>query len=206
MDQNPMLSVWTKPKETIREVINTKTMWFTIVIAGFVGIGTGLVNVQDSGFNESVSSGLVFFLAIVLGPIVGIAGAFIAAGIYKLLGKLLGGTGNYRDMVLALGPAYVPQLLITVTFLITALMYGEQFIAKPDPNTFAITTLPMSAYLITHFLSAIFGIWGTIITAKAIGVVHGFSSWRGLGVILIVAAIFLVIVIFVGIFTVMAVL
>ncbi|KIL51098.1 Yip1 family protein [Jeotgalibacillus campisalis] len=199
MESNPFLTVWTKPKETVRQVLESKGFGYTIFIASLAGVGTGLVNVQDSGFEQSLPLSVVYLLAVLLGAAAGVIGAFIAAGLYTMVGKWFDGTGNYRRMVTAIAPCYIPQVVIAVIYVIVAAIYGEQFIQAPDPDTFDMTTLPMSTYIITMLLSAVFGVWGVVITAKAIGIVHGFSSWKGLGVILSVAAVIFVVALVVGI-------
>ncbi|MDG5472059.1 YIP1 family protein [Jeotgalibacillus sp. ET6] len=206
MTRNPFLSVWTQPKETVREVLGNKGFGFTVAVAGAAGIGTGLVNVQDSGFEQSLPVAVVFLLAVLLGAAAGIAGAFIAGGLYTMVGKWFGGSGNYRRMFIAMAPCYIPQIAIGLVYIVVALIYGEQFLQAPDPDTFEMTTLPMSTYMITLLLSAVFGIWGVVITAKAIGIVHGFSSWKGLGVILSVAAVIFVIVLIIGLIVLFSIL
>lgn len=199
MELNPFLSVWTKPKQTIKQVMETKNILFTVLIAGLAGIGSGLINVQDSGFNEGLPTIMVIVLALVLGPIIGIAGVFIVSGLYVLIGKLLGGSGTYREMVKAMGPAYIPQVGVALIYLLLALIYGEMFIMEPDPSTFAITSIPIGVYIATLLISVVLGVWGTVITCKAIGIVHQFSSLRGFGVILLVAALFFLLLIFIGV-------
>ncbi|TDL31846.1 hypothetical protein E2R51_11540 [Jeotgalibacillus sp. S-D1] len=205
MESNPFLSVWTKPKQTIKQVIETKTALFTVLVAALGGLGSGLINVQDSGFNEGLSTIVVFVLALVLGAISGIVGVFIISGLYVLIGKMLGGTGNYQDMIRAMGPAYIPQIGVAIIYLLLAVLYGEVFITEPDPSTFAVTSLPIGVYIASLLVTVGLGIWGTVITCKAIGIVHHFSSLRGFGVILLVAALFFVILIIIGIIVVFAI-
>ncbi|MGD7044783.1 Yip1 family protein [Jeotgalibacillus proteolyticus] len=206
MTRNPFLSVWTQPKETVREVLGSKGFGFTVAVAGAAGIGAGLINVQDSGFEQSLPVAVVFLLAVLLGAAAAILGAFIAAGLYTMVGKWFGGTGNYRRMVVAIAPCYIPQIAIGLVYIVVAVIYGEQFIQAPDPDSLEITSLPMSTYLITLLLSTVFGVWGLVITAKAIGIVHGFSSWKGLGVVLSVAAFIFVVLLIIGIIILLSIL
>ncbi|PPA70659.1 YIP1 family protein [Jeotgalibacillus proteolyticus] len=208
MTNNPFLSVWTQPKQTIRDVLENKGSGFTIAMAGLAGIGGGLINLEGSGFGESLPLFMVFLVAALIGVIISIIGVYISAGLYTMVGKWFGGTGNFRRMMIAIGPSYIPQIVTAAAYLLVAIMYAEQFVQATDPTALGmegITALPIGAYLITLFISAVFGIWGVVIVCKAIGIVHGFSSWKGLGVILTVAALVFALVLVIGIIIVFTV-
>jgi len=200
MQLNPFLSVWTQPKETVRQVVETKTIWFAVFIAAFTGIGSALSSMQDSGMTSTVSYGLILFLCFLFGPIIGVISLFLPGVFFTWIGRLLGGTGQMKDMFKAVGVMYIPQIVLTLAYLLFALIYGELFFVGPDPNSFSTSSLPFGAYITLLLITIVFGIWSTVVSCKGIGVVHNFSSWRGLGTILIIAGIALILVLVIGFF------
>ena len=89
--------------------------------------------------------------------------------------------------------AAIPMIwLAPMNFLLIA-VYGSQLFEVPTEN-FGITNLPLGVYFLHEFDYMIgVGIYGTVISCKGIGLVHGFSAWRGFGVVAIIIGIFLVI-------------
>ena len=79
--------------------------------------------------------------------------------------------------------------LAPLNFLLLA-MYGSRLFEVPTDN-FGITNLPLGIYFLQNLITIGLGIFGTVIACKGIGLVHGFSAWRGLGVVAIVAGIFI---------------
>jgi len=200
MQLNPFLSVWTQPKETVRQVVETKTIWFAIFISSFMGIGSALSSVQDLGLTSTVSYGLILFFCLLLGPILGVLSLFIPGVFFTWIGRLLGGTGKMKDMFKAVGAMHIPQSVITLACLFFVLIYGELFFVGPDPNSFSTSSLPFGAYSTLLLITTVFGIWTTFVCCKGIGVVHNFSSWRGFGTIIILAVITLIFTSVIGFF------
>jgi len=189
MQLNPFLSVWTKPKETIRQIVETKTIWFAIFIGAIGGIGSLLSGFQDSGISPTLSFGLILVLSFIAGPIIGALSSLITGAFYTWVGRLLGGTGEMKDMIKATAAMYIPLIPMAIVYIIFALVYGELFFVAPEPLSYELSSIPTGAYMLLISISLFFGIWSTIIACKGIGIVHNFSSWRGLGTILILAVI-----------------
>lgn len=191
MELNPFLSVWTQPKETVRQFIKNDRLGYTMILVSIAGIGATIAGLQDSGWFQEFS--VVFWIiGILLG---GIISGFLNLGVnsllYTFIGKLYGGKGKLRDMAIAIGPTVIPQIFAVPVFVFYALFYGERFFAAPEG--FNITSIPLGAYLFLILLMLASGIWSIVVTSKAIGVVHGFSSMRGFGVYMTIAGIFIII-------------
>ncbi|WP_422122745.1 YIP1 family protein [Planococcus sp. X10-3] len=191
MEINPFLSVWTQPKETVRQFIKNGKLGYSMVLVSIAGIGGVITGLQDSGWFQDQS--LAFWIVGIL--IAGIISGFLNLGInsllYTLIGKLYGGHGKLRDMAIAIGPTMVPQIFILPLLIIYVLIYGERFFAAPAD--FSFTSIPLGAYLLLSLLIAIASIWSIVITSKAIAVVHEFSSLRGFGVFMTIVGIFVII-------------
>ncbi|MFD1032096.1 YIP1 family protein [Metaplanococcus flavidus] len=200
MEINPFLSVWTQPKETVRQFIKHNKLGYSMVLVSLAGIGGVITGLQDSGWFLDLSLAFWIFGILIVGIVSGFLNLGLNSLLYTLIGKLYGGHGKLRDMAIAVGPAMVPQIFVLPVLIIYILIYGERFFAAPAD--FSFTSIPLGASLLLTLLIAVASIWSIVITSKAIGVVHEFSSMRGFGVIMTIVGIFFIIalLVIIGIF------
>lgn len=191
MELNPFLSVWTQPKETVRQFIKNDKLGYTMILVSIAGVGGVIAGLQDSGWFQNLSLTLWIFGILIAGIISGFLNLGVNTLLYTLIGKLYGGHGRMRDMAVAMGPMMIPQIFTLPILFFYVLYYGELFFAAPAD--FSLTSIPLGAYMIFILLSLIASIWTIVITSKAIGVVHGFSSMRGFGVFMTIVGIFIII-------------
>ncbi|OHX56335.1 hypothetical protein BB776_05175 [Planococcus salinarum] len=55
MELNPFLSVWTQPKETVRQFIKHNKLGYSMLLVSIAGIGGVLTTLQDSGWFQDLS-------------------------------------------------------------------------------------------------------------------------------------------------------
>ncbi|WP_372868027.1 YIP1 family protein [Planomicrobium okeanokoites] len=182
MKLNPLLTIWTQPKETIRQLIEENKIGLSVLLVMIAGIGGVITALQDSGWFLDLSPILLIIGILITGLLSGLLNLGISTLLYTGIGKLYGGHGKLRDMAIAIGPMMIPQVFVVPVLVIFALYYGERFFMVPE--AFGITSISLGAYLFLTLLTATASIWSIVISSKAIGVVHGFSSWRGFGVLM----------------------
>lgn len=182
MKLNPLLTIWTQPKETIRQLIEENKIGLSVLLVMIGGIGGVITALQDSGWFLDLSPILLIIGILITGLLSGLLNLGISTLLYTGIGKLYGGHGKLRDMAIAIGPMMIPQVFVVPVLILFALYYGERFFMVPE--AFGITSISLGAYLFLTLLTATASIWSIVISSKAIGVVHGFSSWRGFGVLM----------------------
>ena len=182
MKLNPLLTIWTQPKETVRQLIEENKIGLSVLLVMIAGIGGVITALQDSGWFLDLSPILLIIGILITGLLSGLLNLGISTLLYTGIGKLYGGHGKLRDMAIAIGPMMIPQVFVVPVLILFALYYGERFFMVPE--VFGITSISLGAYLFLTLLTATASIWSIVISSKAIGVVHGFSSWRGFGVLM----------------------
>ncbi|PKH08903.1 YIP1 family protein [Planomicrobium sp. MB-3u-38] len=182
MKLNPLLTIWTQPKETVQQLIEVNKIGLSVLLVMIAGIGGVITALQDSGWFLDLSPILLIIGILITGLLSGLLNLGISTLLYTGIGKLYGGHGKLRDMAIAIGPMMIPQVFVVPVLVIFALYYGERFFMVPE--AFGITSISLGAYLFLTLLTATASIWSIVISSKAIGVVHGFSSWRGFGVLM----------------------
>ncbi|MDG5472579.1 YIP1 family protein [Jeotgalibacillus sp. ET6] len=197
MKGNPFLSVWTKPKKTVKEVAEDTSIWFALLITGIAGISSGLSNLQGKSVVNDFSTLSLVLLSIPLGMLMGIATAFLTTVSFTLIGKVFGGKSSLKVMFKGMGAMYIPRMIFSILLLIIVLIAGEQFFIASETEISANSDFGLE--IIIAILNAITGIFTIIIMSKGVGVLHQFSSWKGFAVVLITGILAFIFTLFVGI-------
>lgn len=180
---NPFTAIWLKTRETVRYVIEEKSMGFVILLMILSGISSGLVGAFDSELNQMIPIVAIILGAIIAGPIFTLIIYAVMAGIYLITGKLFKGAGTYEELFKATGAASIPQIWLLPVYLIWMLASPGTYFADPlgttgDGSGLAIT-------LIGSVILTVVTIWSIFINSKAIGEAHRISSWKGFFTIMI---------------------
>lgn len=193
---NPFTAIWTRPRETVRYVIEEKQDSFIFLLLLLIGFSGGL---SGASGNEEFFPVLVVILgSLVLGPLFGALGIAIVSGIYKLIGKMFGGEGTYSEMFRAVVTSSIPQLWLLPMWLVWLLVSPETFYTDSEASfeeSGGILGLIALIAIVTV------GIWTFIIQCKAVGEAQRISAWKGFFIILIpsilLAGVFIFFVVFI---------
>ncbi|ARF16946.1 Yip1 family protein [Sporosarcina ureae] len=188
----PLISVWTQPKQTIRYVLEYKTWNYSFFILFLTSVSVGLTSFAETDILPDLSLPLIILLSILSSFIGTIISLFISSALYTWVGKWLGGTGNFKDMVQMSPIASIPMIWMMPINLLLVIIFGKNLFVDMMNNADAAVFGTLSiVLLLTNLLTLALGIFSTVILSKGIGIVHHLSSWRGLGTILIVTGLFL---------------
>lgn len=177
---SPWLSIWTRPRATLRLILDTDPRRGVFRLAAAGGITEFLNFATRPGLGDTFSIPVLLVLALAGGAVGGILGIFIFSSLVSLTGRWLGGRGGTVEVRAALAWASVPGIWGLLLWLPRAALLGEEtFHALPagiQGNPAAVLL-----YGLLQILNVLIGLWGFAISLKCIGEAHGFSAWRGLG-------------------------
>jgi hypothetical protein len=182
---NPWTAVWTKPREVVRYVIDYKPMKFAIILASITGIFNMLSVAMQNNFGDSMSVLVIFVLAIILGPFLGLIGWWIGAGIATIVGTWLGGIGRFTELKMAFAITYIPVIVGGILWIPDLLILGESLFMEG----IVISGVKFVWLLLSGTIGFVIWIWALVISIMAIAEAHRFSAWRGLWTIVIPAAV-----------------
>jgi len=194
----PWLSIWTRPRATLREILATDPRRGIFRLAALGGISEFLSMCTREGIGDTCSIPVLLALSLAGGTVLGILGILVFTAVIAPVGRWLKGRGGSTEVMAALAWANVPAVWGLLLWLPrAALLGGETFhplpaIVQGNPQALLFNGL-------LQFLQVVLGVWGFAITLKCLGEAHGFSAWRafltlvvaGLIVILPIALIFL---------------
>ncbi len=190
MNLKPLLTIWSRPTETLRYLKDKTTTGYAILIFAIAALASGGYQAGSSGLLSNLPLGALIPLFILFTFVGALISWVIGAAIYHWIGKgLFGGTGTFAEMLRVVPGTTLPTIWLAPVNYLVILGYGKLAFEAPPAEAFAITNLPMGVYLISMFLTFAIGIYSTVISCKGIGLVHGFSAWRGLGVVLVTVVI-----------------
>lgn len=199
---NPFLSVWTQPKKTIEYVIENKSIYYVFFLISLAGLLGGLKGFVDTGFLDDFSLTLIILISLIVGLLVGVIGSVIMAGVYLLIGKMLGGTGTFRNMLTVVGVTGILGMWTAPLSILAIFLFGKELFT--EPTLYEISNMSIGFYLLINLITIGVGIYAIVVQSKGIGIVHNFSSYRGFGTVAIFMGVMFIFMI-IAIFTVLAV-
>jgi hypothetical protein len=176
------LSIWVRPRATIRRIIDADPRKFAVGIA-FVAGALTMVNIRASLMNAPMPhmhmrmphiGPLGLALAALFMGAVNVAMLFVFGALYRWSGAMLGGTAEAVQVRAALAWSQVPEIYLTIAGIIVA--------------AFGLAGAPAGVYPRHSAFGLIEGIvtlWAFVISVKCLGEVHGFSAWRALGAVVL---------------------
>ncbi|HEY1011718.1 MAG TPA: YIP1 family protein, partial [Herpetosiphonaceae bacterium] len=149
-----------------------------IALAAASGAAGSLGNALENHFTGNRALPLMagLFIALLLGPLFGVIGLYLSAGLVRWTGSWLGGVATPDEARAAVAWATVPTLwgmLLWLPILATG--------GRVD----AVMTL-------VGLAQAVLGIWTFVISLKCLGEAHRFSAWKALGAEILAGLIVLV--------------
>ena len=182
---NPWSSIWTRPRQTLRGILETNPYRLILLIAIVEGIVSalvflGLLKTQLPYQREAPKLIAILVLAII-GIISGIIHLYLGGWLYRVTGSWLGGKGSFTDVKCAVGWGQYP-------FIIANLLAFFSYLSVPN----------LWLQVIFGILNFIVAIWAIVIFLHLIAEAHRFSSaWQALGAVLIAAVLVFIAVIIV---------
>lgn len=180
----PWLSIWVKPRKTIRYVIQNSSFKMLFILAILSGIATFLNFAYNSDLSDrlSVTAGEVLLYSFILGPILGMLFWYLLSAIYKGIGKLFGGEAMFKELQYAVAWSNVPLIFSLLLWIPQISVLGEWTFSAEVP-WLSMPSLIM--IIIISVIELILSIWYFVVIVKAVAEVHQFSAWKGLAVVLI---------------------
>ena len=182
--ENPFLTIWTRPRATVRGIVNTDPAFRVMPIAVIGGILEALQLEFTALAGEELNLLTILLIAVVLGPPLGLILLYTGAWIVEMSCRLLGGRADSNQVRSALAWSSVPFLATFPLWLLRLALLGRELFTVAKPS---LDSHPALAYILaaTALLELILSIWWMVVTVKALGEVQHFSAWRALSSMLL---------------------
>ena len=196
--ENPYLTIWMKPRATIRGIVNENPSFRVLPIAAAGGILQALQVAVMVWAGDQLSVSMILLFCFVLGPPLGLILLYLGAWIVKLSCRMLGGHADSREVRAALAWSSIPFLATAPLYIVRFALVGKELFTFEKPS---VVSQPALFYLLvaTFVPEVVLSIWWLVVTLKALAEVQRFSAWRALSSMLLLLAPFVVLIVIVAI-------
>jgi len=167
---NPWVSMWTRPRKTIRALVDYKPNYGVFYLASLFAFQDLLYYANWWSFGTKFSPLSIFLGSLILCPLVGLVWVYFAGWIFYFTGRWLHGRASASHLRKALAWSKVPvsiNLLVWLGFLIFGV--PSAFILEGSHDTGLFSTIFL------NFISLATGIWSFVLLVQSIREVQHFS-------------------------------
>lgn len=177
---NPWISIWTKPRDTMKEVFQSspKGVFLLFLAGAFVQV---LDRAVQRNLGDSINSLTGMIVIFILGSLLGAATYYYLVPVMlRWVGSLVGGKGTTERVRYSVAYSYIPIVYsLIIVWLPSLLLFGIENFTTNTPVVDSNTTLTLLFFLF-GIIDLVIGIWAIIIFLKCLGEAHQFSAWKAL--------------------------
>ncbi|ARU61363.1 hypothetical protein CBW65_10400 [Tumebacillus avium] len=197
----PLLSIFSKPRATMRFLLNNRGLYrglfFLIVV--LAGVAEGFAETVDSlerWMLEVTPLWQIWLMVVISGVVAALFGLVFGALLTLWVGRLFGGKGTYRELIVALGWAHLPLALSLVLIPLNVWLYGDNlFLLDGVPIQEGLwATIAVFVELVGSFAPYVFYLF---LTLSFVAEAHRFTIGRAVATLFLPLVVILVLVILV---------
>lgn len=178
------LSIWLRPRRTIRQIVDQDPKRFVIALA----VSTGALNRLMQWTGPAAGSGLPLWLtgatALAIGALTGWIGLYLFGWLYRWVGSWMGGRATGAEVRAAIAWVEIPTFVVfAIWILVTLLSPASVGAAAPPAAGGAAVTAALG--ILFGVVSLVGWVWSIVLACNTLAEVHGFSAWKGLGTLII---------------------
>jgi hypothetical protein len=192
---NPWLSIWVRPRATLRYILQTDPTTFVFALCFFGSMVEALDRASGRSLGDHIPFPFVLLLCVLSGGVGAVLTLAVGARLLCWAGHSLGGEGTLTDVKAALGWSNVPNLVVLLLWLPLLALIGPEMFTTSTPRLDANPVLALLP-LVTGLLQIMVAMWAFVIYLKCLAEAHRFSAWRALGASIF--AFFIVVAILIG--------
>jgi len=177
---NPWTSIWTRPRATIRQIVDTDPKYMVIPLAILGGIVQAFDNASTRNLGDELPLGGIIVAALIGGPIGGLISLYLAGWLVRVTGGWLSGKADAKKVRAAIAWGQVPAIATLPLIGLQIALFGIEMFTEFTPELDANDQM-LYVLLATGVVEMILGIWAIVAVIKCVAEVHEFSAWRSLG-------------------------
>ncbi len=177
---NPWLSMWTKPRATIQQIVDANPERMVLLLSAIAGIGQVLDRASMKNLGDKLDWPAILLIAMLMGPVAGIIGLFVGGALLRWTGSWIGGQASSRHIRAAVAWSSVPDIWVMLLWIPGLALFGRELFTAETTVMDAHPAL-LLAYLGFVALELVGGVWAFVAFLKCLGQVQGFSAWKALG-------------------------
>lgn len=187
---NPWVSIWTQPRATIQQIVDTDPTSSVRLLAALAGFSQALDRASMRNLGDTTSLPAIFGFSAFFGAIGGVISLYLGSVLIWWTGKWLRGQASLENVCAAIAWSSVPQVWALLLWIPQIALFGQELFTSETPHLDAHPSL-LLVLLGFSAIEMVIGVWSMVVFLKCLGQVQGFSAWRALGNFLLSAVIVL---------------
>jgi hypothetical protein len=179
IEGNPWLSIWLRPRETIRSIVDTNPAYNLYLLCALYGFPMAMSFAQNFSLTSLFPLWVTLLAALILCPFLGFVGISISTWLLHFTGKWIGGSGNFQTIRAAVAWSNVPNIVTVVTWLLLVGVFKDKVFCR-EFSEMSFVGYQAGVIFLIFLVQSIISIWGFILLLHSLGEVQGFSAWRAL--------------------------
>jgi hypothetical protein len=175
MSQNPLFTIWVRPRETVRRIVTESPGKFVVFFACILGVNRllGRASLRDLG--EEMSFHLILIAALVVGPLVGLLMVWLWGLLFWWTGRWIRGVGTRKEIRTAIVWGLFPLVVATFIWIPQIIVLGPELFQKetPAPGGGVVRAPGVIAFAI---LQLVLGVWAIVLVFNTVAEVQGYGS------------------------------
>ena len=174
-DREPILSIVTEPRSTIRYALDQKNFSYSLYVGAIGGFASGLALLVGTPYQAKYSLGEMVYSSFITGILYFMISNLIVAFLLATIGSVLKGKGTFKSLFQAMCLTMIPYIWI-----LPILLFWMQL----SPSTFfyiegtSWTVGEAILFYVGLFILLMASVWLFVLKIIAVSEVHGFSKWR----------------------------
>jgi hypothetical protein len=190
---NPWISIWTRPKATIRSIVDYDPDYRLFVLSAIYGLVSLISTCQSFALGQTVNLFFLLISCLILAPFWGYFVFSISAFIIQLTGKWLKGQANYKEIRASIAWSNVPMIGNLILWIFLLIIFKENLL-KDFPQSYEISNLERGILFGVLLTQLVLSIWVLVIYINSLAEVQKFSIGKA------ILNIILSVILFVGLF------
>ncbi len=188
---NPWVSIWTRPRATIQQIVDVNPQRYIWVLAAVSGVADALNQASERSAGDELGLPLILLIVVAAGSIGGIVSLYLFGALFRWTGGWMGGKASAENLRAAIAWSSVPVICSLVLWIPSFAIFGQELSTTETPN---IDVNPSLLFVLFGYgaIEMIIGVWAFVVLLKCIGQVQGFSAWKALGNTLLVGLIVMI--------------
>ena len=176
---NPWVSIWTQPRATIQQIVDSDPEQSVLILAGISGFASTLDSVRDTGLGDGIPWFYIVLICALIGSLLGIAGLYVFSFLLHWTGKWLDGRASQPFIRAAGAWAQVPIIWGLLLWVPLIALFGQDLFRS---GSFGLESNPFYPYYGPILAPlAVLGVWSFVLSLHCLAQVQGFSAWKALG-------------------------
>jgi hypothetical protein len=178
---NPWVSMWTEPRETVRQLMQQGQDGRVLLLGALAGVAQLLDGAVRGQLGDSALLSNILLVVVLLGAPTGLASLYLGSWLTAWTGRWLGGTADASALRVPIAWGGLPVVAGLVLGLVAFALVGSDLFTAPTARVGANPVVSLFM-----FGMIILTLWAVVLLAQSIAEAQGYASaWRGLGNLLL---------------------